>query len=263
MRQPNATQRQHGDRHEPIRVPHSITSLTQSQASANRQIVVAGGGGKSYEVFDWSTQQWTLYKDALFFDHTNGISFVYDNKVMICGGTNTNRVEFLDIINDRSVNTFPPQLPGSQCGKGLLCGDKILTFGESVSGTSLKPQFETTVLVPYYDRRKLWSYGVARVNENSVVILGGYYEYPEGINRPYSKSCKEDVLLYNPTTKVMKKLAPLPYELSDMAVVVHNDNIIILGGCKDGLQNACSDVILMYNITNQQCSKLPSMLNKR
>ena len=60
----------------------------------------------------------------------------------------------------------------------------------------------------------------------------------------------------------MKTLAPLPYELCDMAVVANGDNIIILGGSKGMSHSACNDVF-MYNITKQQCSKLPSMLEKR
>jgi hypothetical protein len=135
-----------------------IPSPIQSKATVNKQIVVAGGGRKSYEVFDWSTQQWTLHEDTLFFDHTDGFPFVYDNKIMICGGTRTNKVECLDISDHRSVSTFPAQLVDTECGKGVLCGDGILTFGESVSRTSLKPPFKTTV-ISYSDRAKLsrWS----------------------------------------------------------------------------------------------------------
>jgi hypothetical protein len=234
-----------------------IPSPIQSKATVIKQIVVAGGGSKSYEIFDWSTQQWTLHEDTLFFDHTDGFSFVYDNKIMICGGTRTNKVECLDISNHRSVSTFSAQLVDTECGKGVLCGDRILTFGESVSGTSLKPPFKTTV-ISYSDRAKLSHYGVACVNENTVVVLGGYY------NTPYrATELKEDVLLYNPTTKGMKKLAPLPHQLADMAVVVRDDNLIVLGGHKNhDYTEICSDV-LMYNITKQQCSKLPSMLENR
>ena len=207
----------------------TASSPTQSQAPADRQIFVPCGRS-SNDIFNWSTQQWSLHNHPLFFDHFDGFSFVYDNKIMICGGTDTNRVECLDITNNRPASTFPAQLPAMQCGKGVLCGDKILTFGESVSGTSLKPEFETTVLIPYEDGRTLSSYGVARVNENAVVIVGGY-QYPKSPNRPHPcQVVKNDVLLYNPTTNVLKKLAPLPYQLSDMAVVVHDDNIIILGG---------------------------------
>ncbi|CAB4028306.1 CPXV215 [Paramuricea clavata] len=176
---------------------------------------------------------------------------------MICDGTHTNRVECLHITNNRSLSTFPAQLPGTDCGKGVLCGDKILTVGKSVSATSLKPPFKTTVLASYNERGKMaCGNGIARVNENAVVLVGG-------CDRPTRSSLdpKDGVLLYNMTTKQIEELAPLPYRLYDMAVVVHNDNIIILGGNKNQY-DVCNDV-LMYNITNQQCSRLPSMLERR
>ncbi len=84
-----------------------------------------------------------------------------------------------------------------------------------------------------------------------------------------------DVLLYNPTKNEFKNLAPLPYSLADMAVVVYKDNVVILGGQKRFLSDDDDDSIepkssseylkdvLMYNITNQQCRRLPSMLEKR
>ena len=266
-RQPNATQRQQGNRREltgPCMSPDffraacSISSPIKSQPTMDKQILVAGGGYKSYEVFNWSTQEWTLYEDTLFFKHKNAFSFLYDNKIMICGGTNMNRVEYLDIASDESASTVPVQLP-EDCGKGVPCGDKILTFGKSVSAASLKPPFTTTVLSSYYDGKQLSSHGVAYVNENAVVIVGGYYKYD---NFPYNSSgLKDDVLLYNPTTKWMSNLAPLPCKLANMAVVVHNDNLIILGG-HDDRNNNCNSV-LMYNITNQQCRMLPKMLKKR
>ena len=235
------------------------TATISSQAPVDRQIFVAGGVKQSYEIFNWSTQEWTLHKDSFFFCHNDAFSFVYDNKIMICGGTDTTRIECLDVANKRSVSTFPAQLPGKECGKGVLCADKILTLGESMSATSLKSPFKTTVLVPYNDRKFFFSYGIARVNENSVVVVGGCRKYPNSFPQP--SLYMENVLLYNPTTKVSEKLAPLPFQLSDMAVVVYKDSVITLGGCKQ-YGALCNDV-LMYNVTNQQCSKLPSMLEKR
>jgi hypothetical protein len=235
-----------------FRAACSISSPIQSQAAVEKQILVAGGGHKSYEVFNWSTQKWTLYEDSLFFNHDDAFSFLYDNKIMICGGTNTNRMECLHISN-RSVSTFPAQLPGTDCGKGVLCGDKILTFGQSVSATSLKPPFKTTVLASYDEGEEMaCGNGIARIDENTVVLLGG-------CDRSLLEE-KDDVLLYNMTTKQMEQLAPLPYQLADMTVVVHDDNIILLGGRNDVFKH---NDVLMYNITNQQCSKLPSMLENR
>jgi hypothetical protein len=290
-RQPHATQRRHSDnsKHQPSATEKQQRDDSAVQASGLKsdakqtehdtlttrqitseirqpkaaQIIVAGGGKKSYEVLDWSTQKWTLYGDTLFFNHTDAAPFVYDNKMLICGGTDTNRVGCLDIANNRFASTLPTQLPGTECGKGVLCDDKILTFGESVSAASLKPPFKTTVIVPYSDNKKMSAYGVARINENAVVLVGGT------TNESSVPTC--DVLLYNPTKNDFKKLAPLPYGVADMAVVVYKDNIVILGGMNRNsdahvhwkLRSEYLNGALMYNITNQQCHKLPSMLEKR
>ena len=291
VKQPNTKPRPQGRRRitGPSRSPdyprlaYSMSSRNQCQPPVEGEIVVAGEeywkNGKPYEIFNWSTQQWTLFKEALFFDHAGGFSFFYDDKVMFCGGTGTNRVECLDIANYRSVCTFPAQLPEGNCGKGILCGDKILTFGESVSETSLQNPFRSKVRVRYNDERKFSNYGIACVNDNAVVVVGGNNSYTriqkdrvyDHMSQGYKcvknkvseeKECTDDVILYNPSTNVMKTLAPLPYGLCDMAVVAHADNIILLGGSKGCYKRTCNDV-LMYNITKQQCSRLPSMLEKR
>ncbi len=200
----------------------------------------------------------------MFFDHTDAFSFVYDNKMMICGGTNTNRIECLDVANDRSVSSFPAQLPDTQCGKGVLCGDKVLTFGQSVSATGLKPPFKTTVTFGYNKGKRLSSYGVARVNKNAVVLVGG-------CTTKHADVPCDNVLLYIPTTKCFENLAPLPCSVADTAVVVYKDNVVILGGRKcyyasthfASLKCEYLNDVLMYNITSQLCRKLPSMLEKR
>ena len=237
-----------------------IAGPSQSQPPVEGEIFLAGGlsyseDPNSYEVFNWSTQQWTLFQDALFYDHTEGFSFFYDNKVMFCGGTETKRVECLDIANHRSVFALPVRLPRRNCGEGVLCGDKILTFGKSVSETSLQNPFRTKVLVDYDDKQNIFDYRVARVNDNAVVIVGG--------NKSSGRTnCRVDkVALYNPSTNVLKKLASLPYGVFNMAVVAHEDNVILLGGDRE--RKGITNDVLMYNITKQLCSKLPSMLEKR
>ena len=257
-KQPSLTQEQRSSLSEVASVSPSqfrpaslILNPIQNQTAVKRKIVVAGRG-MSYEVFDWSTQKWTLYQDTLFFGHEDVFSFVYDNKVMICSGTGTNRIDCLD-VGSNSASLYPSLLP-SDCGKGVLCGDKILTFGQAVSATSLKPAFKTTVLNEDAKIKKLSSYGVAIVNENAVALLGGYRGEYEMSN---------DVLLYSPLTKRFTTLAPLPKELADMAVVGYKDNLIILGGNNCSDSSSGSKDVLMYNITNQQCRKLPCMLQAR
>ena len=139
--------------------------------------------------------------------------------------------------------------------------------------------FIRKVRVPYNDERKFSNYGVTSVNDNAVVVVGGNNSYTriqkdrvyDHMSQGYKcvknkvseeKEYTDDVALYNPSTNVMKTLAPLPYGLCDMAVVAHRDNIIMLGGNKGRCERTCNDV-LMYNITKQQCSRLPSMLEER
>ena len=236
-----------------------IAGPSERHPPVEGEIVVAGGlpysskDPKSYEIFDWSTQQWTLFQDALFYDHTNGFSFLYDNKVMFCGGDYTNRVECLDIANYRTVLALPVQLPDTNCGKGVLCGDKMLTFDECVSETSLQNPFETKVLAAYDAKTEISNYGVARVNDRAVIVVGGCKE--DGKFGILSRDIiVDDVTLYNPSTKVMKSLAPLPYEVRDMAVVAHKENIIILGGDRE--DKGITNEVLMYNTTKHVGKKV-------
>ena len=263
-----------------------IPSPVVRPAPVETEIFVAGGSNKrSCEVFNWSTQKWTLHKDMLFFDHTDGFSFLYETVgevqfyewIMICGGTETNRIECLNVADCKSVSTFPAQLPARKdflddtyvwCGKGVLCDGKILTFSESVTATSLRHRARSTTLLTYPNRQQLSRYGVACVNKTAVVIVGGYDVYTkdrEGKNIWPSKEVNKRVRLYNPATKTMKNLAPLPYLLCDMAVVAYEDSVIILGGSKKEheMSKESTNDVLMYNITNQHCLKLPSMLEKR
>ena len=203
----------------------------QRQVPVDKEIFVASGSKKrSCEIFNWSTQKWSLHQDMLFFDHTDGFSFVYEKVdevqfyelIMICGGPETNRIECLNVSDCKSVSAYPSQLPRSKCDKGALCNDEILTFGYSVFGTSLKPRFRSTKLLAYDNGVTRSNYGVACVNKNAVVVVGGNSEcnrdkkgtviyFPE-------KEKNNSVLLYNPRRKTMKTLAPLPYKLRDMAV---------------------------------------------
>ena len=241
----------------------SIAGSSERHPPLEGEIVVAGGllyrskDPKSYEIFNWFTQQWTLFQDALFYDHTNGFSFLYDNKVMFCGGDHTNRVECLDIANNRTVLALPIQLPDRNCSKGVLCGDKMFTFDGSVSETSLQNPFRTKVLAAYDANPEIYNRGIARVNDNMIFVVGGYVSGGSW----HQIHSVDNVLQYNPSTNVMKTLAPLPYGVRNMAVVAHGDNIIILGGDRYG--KGITNEVLVYNITKQHCSKLPSMLEKR
>ena len=69
------------------------------------------------------------------------------------------------------------------------------------------------------------------------------------------------VILYDIKKNECKQLAPLPYEVSDMATVRWGDNIVVIGGMdKDGDE---LDAVIMYNVTTEQSHMLPPMRCKR
>ena len=139
----------------------------------NGQIVVAGGHDestmRSYEVFNWSTKTWTLFKNALFFDHDYSFSFLYNNNIMICGGQKSERVECLDMTSSE-VFASPATVP--KFGKAALCGgDQIITFEKSVVKTLLKPPYSSETVLEYGNGEERSQYGLECVNEK---VRGGW-----------------------------------------------------------------------------------------
>ena len=249
---------------DPLRLASSCLIRQERRVIVNGQIVVAGGHNKStmrsYEVFNWSTKTWTLFKNALFFDHYNSLSFLHNNNIMICGGERSERVECLDMTSFE-VFSWPATVPKFE--KAALCGgDQIITFGKSVVITFLKPPYLSDTVLAYHNDEERSEYGLEYVN-GKVVVVGGLYRRPSGprdLTR-YNFSQTDDVVLFNPATNELKKLGALPYKVSRMATVPYKDNVIVIGG--QGENNRALNNVLMYNITSQECRKLPSMLESR
>ena len=246
---------------DPLRLASSCLIRQERMVIVNGQIVVAGGDAKStmrsYEVFNWSTKTWTLFKNALFFDHYNSLSFLHNNNIMICGGQRSERVECLDMTSFE-VFSWPATVP--KFGKAALCGgDQIITFEKSVVITFVKPPYLSETVLAYGNDEERSEYGLEYVNEK-VVVVGGLYRRPSGLTR-YKSSQTDNVVLFNPATNELKKLAPLPYKVSRMATVPYKDHVIIIGG--QGENHQALNNVLLYNITSQECRKLPSMLESR
>ena len=56
-------------------------------------------------------------------------------------------------------------------------------------------------------------------------------------------------------------MAPLPYEVSEMATVRYGDNIVVLGGADK--RGKALDTVIIYNVKTGQSSMLPPMRCKR
>ena len=69
------------------------------------------------------------------------------------------------------------------------------------------------------------------------------------------------MVLYDIKNNVCKQLAPLPYEVSDMATVRWGNNVVVIGGV-DNCGTSLNTVI-MYNVKAEQSHMLPPMGCKR
>jgi hypothetical protein len=225
------------------------STAIRGEKNVNGQIFIFGGGdndkiGKSVEVFNWSTKTWTLIKNCLFFPRWCSFSFLYGKKIMVCGGTSTERIEYLNPSESGYTSTVPSvTLPGNAKCNGLLHKDRILSFNKDVVESSLESPGESRTLLEGKQDRSVPA-GVHCFG-NNIYIVGGK---------------KSSIEKYDVVKNEMKTLPSLPYTVSDMATVAYKDNIVLIGGLHG--KKALNDVV-MFNVTNQEYKKLPSLLEKR
>ena len=86
--------------------------------------------------------------------------------------------------------------------------------------------------------------------DDSLVIVG------ESTSENYEDN-RSSVVLFDMKKKECKQLAPLPYEVSDMATVRWEDNIVVIGGA-DKDENTL-DTVIVYNVKTGQSHVLPPM----
>ena len=232
----------------PLRLVRSTTFDREETVVKNGQVFIIGGCDtkteKSLEVFNWTTKKWTLIENCLFFRHQCSFSFVFEKKLMICGGTHTARVEYLNPSDNADSTVSSVMLSTSAQYNGLLYKGRILTFQKGVVETLLESPEESRTLLEEQQSRN--SLAGIHCFGNNIYIIGGQE----------SKMEKYDVV-----KNEMKTLAPLPYQVSSMATIAYKDNIIIIGG-QAGLYSPLSDVWI-YNIHSRDYKRLPSMLEKR
>jgi kelch-like protein 1/4/5 len=83
--------------------------------------------------------------------------------------------------------------------------------------------------------------------EDKLFIFGGYDE---------GNACNT-VMMYNLVTKEWKMMTPLPYAIDEMATVLWQNNVIVLGGRGKG------DTVVMYSLTTGESKYLPPMKHRR
>ena len=232
-------------------------------------LIVAGGyGNDSVEMFNWRQRTWSPLQ-SMPEKRTGATSFVYNNQAVIAGGVCDSRV-FDDMIrmnvdpySDLSTNwsEYRVKLPGKIAyHSSVLCNDKLMVTG-GYDGNGASDKIHEVQVVPPYTAKALSRMPEPRqqhsmeIFDDSLLIFAG--RRTSGTYRDNLSS----VLLYDIKNNLCKQLAPLPYEVSDMATVRWEDNVVVIGG----IDKRCNilNTVIMYNVKTEQSHMLPPMRCKR
>ena len=238
--------------------------------STDRENIIVAGGYRndSVEMFNWRQRTWSPLQ-SMPKKRYGATSFVYNNEVVIAGGYCNGYV--VDDMIRMNVGPFPDlSIHWSECPlklpakmtyhSSILYDNKLMVTGGRHHGATSDKIHEVRV-VPPYTVKALSRMPEPRqrhcmeIFDDSLLILGG---------RRTAGNYKDNlssVVLYDIKNNVCKQLAPLPYEVSDMATVRWGDNVVVIGGI-DKLGNTLNTVI-MYNVKTEQSHMLPPMRCKR
>ena len=244
------------------------TRKVRNTASGDKgNIIVAGGHGTdSVEIFNWRQRTWSPLQ-SLPKKRWGATSFVYHNHVTIAGGNCSGLVD--DMIRmcinpkpDFSTHwsDCPVKLPGKLgYHSSVLYNDQLIVTG-GYNGNAVSDCIHEVQLTPPYTAKTLSRMPEPRMRystqlfDDSLLIVGGS-------TTGSCQNSRSSVVLYDIKKNECKQLAPLPYEVSEMATVRWGDNIIVIGGI-DKRGNVL-DTVIIYNVKTEQSCMLPPMRCKR
>ncbi|CAB3994537.1 RING finger 151-like [Paramuricea clavata] len=240
------------------------------------KVVIAGGwNGREYlnsvEMFSLLNATWTPLKSRKeSLDRTSSV--VHNNQFFVIGGDgNRGGIKSIEKLSLNAVHVdhsitwenVLAELPGAlngHCsvvynGRLIMIGgfdDSKYAYSGSITGISLVPPYTSKLLATMPQARYL--HGVAKFGDK-ILILGGKFN-------GFSSTNLASVLLYDITKNECKKLAALPYPVSEMATVKWGDDSVIIAGGVESNDQALNKVLL-YNIKTQKSCMLPDMKYKR
>ena len=250
-------------------IKENARKVRNAPRSDRETIIVAGGAGNdSVEMFNWRQRTWSPLQ-SMPKKREGATSFVYNNQIVVAGGYCAG-FGYVDDMIRMNVDPLPDlSVHWSECPMKLsaklayhssvLYDDKLMVTGGCDGNTTSDKIHEVQVVPPYAvntlsrmpEPRQLHC---TEIFDDGLVIIGGTKtgRYRDNLS---------SVILYDIKNNVCKQLAPLPYEVSKMATVRCDDNVVVTGGV-DKRGNILNTVI-MYNVKTEQCHMLPPMKCKR
>ena len=241
--------------------------IRNTPSGDRENIIVAGGAGTdSVEMFNWRQKTWSPLR-SMPNTREGATSFVYNNHVTIAGGWCSGYADNMIRMNihpnpDLSMHWRECHVKlGTKLAdhSSVLYNDHLMVTGGD-DGNSVSDCIREVQLVPPYTVKTLSRMPEPRqkncmeIFDDSLLIVGGRttVSFRDNLN---------SVVLYDIKKNVCKQLAPVPYEVSEMATVRWGDNIVVMGGTdKHGKE---LDTVIIYNVKTEQWHMLPSMRCKR
>ena len=248
-------------------IEENAKKVRNAPSGDRENIIVAGGvRNDSVEMFNWRQRTWSPLS-CMGTKRWAATSFVYNNQVVIAGGfcgpyfDDMIRMN-VDAYPDLSIHwsEYPVKLPSKMAfHSSVLYNDRLMVTGGQ-DGNALFDNIREVQVVPPYTVKTLSRMPEPRrdhsteIFDDSLLILGGKTTYSD-------QSSLSSVVLYDIKNNVCKQLTPLLYEVSRIATVRWEDNVVVIGGV-DKRGNRLNTVI-MYNVKTEQSHMLPPMRCKR
>ena len=257
------------------RIKENTRKVRNAPVGDQAKIFVAGGKETdSVEVFDWSQKSWAPLQ-SMPERRFAATSFVYSNQLVTAGGAYDDDHRDYCLVDNMIQMKIGPNpdlsthwsdcpviLPSKLAGySSVVYHDHLYVTGGCIDRVDqVSDRIDEVLLVPPYTIKTLSRMPEPRsahgmeIFDDSLVIVGG----------STTEHCKDNlssVVLCDIKKQECKQLAPLPYEVSDMATVRWGDNIVVIGGADKGYFRL--DTVIMYNVKTEQSHMLPSMRSKR
>ena len=237
-----------------------LKQIIPDQQLVRKNIIIAGGENpkriNSVEIFSWTHHTWTLIK-PMSICRSRASAVTYKDEVIISGGgdgeKSTDTIETSSCDQAVEWKISPVKIPEVRRSHAtVLYKDSLLLSGGNYSISKTSNKIYAISMVPPYSSKILTTMPETRCDhtmelfEDKLFIFGGYN----------GGTC-DTVMMFDLTTKEWKMMTPLPFEVDEMATVLWQNNVIVLGG------RPAKDSVVMYNLTTGQSKYLPPMKHKR
>ena len=243
-----------------------LKEMSPGQHLGRKNIIIAGGwNGKvnfnSVEIFSWSQKTWTLTK-PMSTARTFASAVTYKGEVLISGGydgkKSTDTIETSSCDQSAEWKISCVKLPEVRVRHATFMykDSLILSGGKAGFGGGGSDKIYEVSMVPPYSTKVSTTMPEPRCDhtmelfEDKLFIFGGY-----------CGGVKDTVMMYDLVTKEWKMMKPLPFPVDEIASVLWQNNVILLGGRIGGYD--AIDTVVTYNLTTGESKYLPSMKHKR